>query len=51
MRYSWELNMLKAHHMHLLNEHMRVQPSMALWAKLRNWAAIGRSVNKGALWY
>ena len=23
MRYSWELNMLKAHHIHLWNEHMR----------------------------
>lgn len=35
VRSSWEPNTLKARHMHLLNEHERVRPGMALWTKLR----------------
>lgn len=41
VRYSWEPNMLKPCHMHLLNEHERVQPGMALWTKLKSLVASG----------
>lgn len=41
MRGKWEPNMLEAQQTHLLNEHMRGQPSTALWAKLRSFVVVG----------
>lgn len=54
VRYSWNPNMLKARHMHLLNEHKRVQLGMALWAKLRSSVAsegwgLGEDLSIGVL--